>query len=1355
MASVTAEKQLDDLVLLDSPDSQRVAAALTTRFKSGSIYTSIGEVLLSINPYRSLLLPGSSKGYYEDTVIDSYVGRNRGDLPPHIFRIAEDAHSTLVRLQQSVSVIVSGESGAGKTEACRQLLNYLTRASNGIAKSKVSTINSSGSPAQLVRDRLITSSTLLEAFGNAATVRNDNSSRYGKLMRISFTPSGVARGGSCKVYLLEKHRVVSILEDLSGDAPLERTFHVLHQLASGATPEMRKDLHIATSYRILGGSSRTARTITGVNDARNFSGLMACFKILSVSSSVQKEIFRTLSIVLNLGELDFIDAPSASHSDSALIDDEPGSSSSTSFAALVSLIGCDKKTIETALTQRTIKIRTERTQVMLNKKLATASRNALAKTLYERLFLHIVDLINKSCDVLSSVSASTAVLEIPSTTNEDPSSTPSQPSSPSSSAETPLVAPLCDYNTISLLDIYGFESFDKPLENRFDQLLVNFCNERLQDLFIRSTLVAEQQVYESEGIPWTPIVVFDTKSTIDLISGKKGIFPVLDDATRLPTSTLLAADSASARSNHNDDNGDVDAEEAVEAADEREKEAIAAALLEKLNRAIHSNSLFRTSKHRGGGFIVTHFAGEVRYSCDDLLEANRDAARIDHDNLFLLNAATSPFLKSLFDSSNSNISQKSAIRKQMKMNNSKQKGSVSHDFSTSINELIDTLTASSLCYVRTIKPNATKTPMGVDDDVLESQIKYLGLVENIAVRRAGYALRLPFEDFFSRYRQLSSSTWPPSKTGDAADVTNEVRKLINALNLRPRPTAVLQLNVKNNKSNAALKPGVAKLVTAPPPRALPIIAVSASHSSALPPSSNTASIVVGVNTSAVLPLSTALPSGFSAIPSSASSSSALTATTTPLAPLLSGLVGDTIVPGSYKLTEGIDVVFGSSMLFVREAKHLFDLEHLRQLGLGYQQTVVARLWRSHAQRRNYIRILSSFKVLITRVKGRCLRNKFIMMKKASINLQAIIRGHLMRRRHSDIREAVGLVRYLGKQRRSLSIRWLQPQHGDWLGILSPPPLPFFTPIFGMKAAHALLNVVKKRGTSPSASTTTIASLPELIFYVDNVVKVKPATSWAMKRRTIIVCSGLLICFKFPLIHGKISRVILLSDISSASLSPYCDSFVTLHMAKQSKSFSAYAESKVSLLKSLPSTIPVNISTNWAVRGRNGEKAPLFSIVFAEVLPSVPSSLPSHDLAAAASHFNSLFTSLLALPGGAGAGGGKVENVALTVAAAISEVGVTSLAAAAAAATTATTTSTNNTTAIPTPSTSPSPPLPTVAQSLPPSSLSELGFFHTVDPMNPKRLTVTVSASRKKTLVDLLTDAEKTGLRARKLWIPKA
>jgi hypothetical protein len=1291
MSSVTAERELDDLVLLDNPDHLRVASILTSRFKNGSIYTSIGEVLLSINPYKSLLLPGSSKSMYDDSVIDSYRGRNRGELPPHIFRIAEDAHSCLVNTQNNVSVIVSGESGAGKTEACRQLLNYLTRASNALATSATSSRSGSSfsSPAQLVRDRLITSSTILEAFGNASTIRNDNSSRYGKLMRISFTPSGIARGGSCNVYLLEKHRVVSILEDLSGEVPLERSFHVLHQMASGATPELRKELHIASSYRILGGSNRTARTISGVNDARNFAGLIACFKILSIPLTVQKDIFRTLSIILNLGELDFVDAAPESHSDAAVIDDEPGSTSSEAFAAIASLIGCDKKIVESALVQRTLKIRSERTQVLLNKKLASASRNALAKTLYEKLFLHIVDLINKTCDTSSFSTSSSITATAPSSPIADEISLLSQQPEPE-----PVPVPVSvDLNTISLLDIYGFESFDKPLENRFDQLLVNYCNERLQDLFICSTLVAEQQIYESEGITWTPIAVFDTKTTIDLISGKKGIFPVLDDATRLPTSTLLSADSAAARKSDHDDN--VDAEDAIDAADEREKEAIAAALLEKLNRSIHSNSLFRASKHRGGGFIVTHFAGEVRYSCDDLLDANRDAARIDHDNLFLTSPSTSLFLKSLF----SPLEMSHSARKQMKLNSTKQKGSVSHEFSLSINELIDTLTASSLCYVRTIKPNVKKIPMNVDDEVLETQIKYLGLVENIAVRRAGYALRLPYEDFFSRYRQLSSSTWPPSKAGDSADMTGEARKLINALNLRPRPTVALTL--ANKSLGGASKTGIAKLVTAPPPRALPLSGVSSAPLSSQHTNANVnvnAPLVVNVNTAAVSP---SLPSS---LPSP------------PLLPLSSGLVGDCTVAGSYKLIEGIDFVFGSSMLFVREAKHLFDLEYLRQLGLGYQQTIVARLWRSHSQRRNFLHILSAFKTLIIREKGRFAKNKFIKMKKASIKIESCIRGHLMRRRHSDIREAVGLVRFLGKQRRSVSIRWTQPLSSDWLGILSPPPLPFFTPVFGNKAAHALLFAVQKHGistsvASPAASSLTLSTLPSSIKFVDNVIKLKPYKQWTMSNRTLIVSSGLLLVFKSPLTTGKISRIILLSDLSSVSLSPFCDSLVTLHMKNEIKSFSAYIESKVSLLKALPSSLPVNVTSSWFLRGKNREKAPLYSIVFSE---SISSQFVSIDSNHASIAFDASFSALNALPGGAGGG---PQEILTTVMSAVPSLPVDA------------TTSISQTT----------------------HSTSLYGFYHSVDPLNPHRLSVTVSAIHKKSLTELLTEDEKTKLKARHLW----
>jgi myosin-1 len=278
-------------VLLDGVDENKIAATLASRLKAGSMYTSIGPVLVAVNPYK-LLTGRDGRAIYDDRVADAHRGRTRIEMPPHIFAVAENAYSSMLRFSASQSVIVSGESGAGKTEACRQVLSYLTRVSSQAAAGQPL----AAQRAVRVRDRLITANTVLEAFGNAATIRNSNSSRFGKLMTTSFSAGGVATSGAVSVYLLEKHRVVFQSEG-------ERNFHVLHQLSSGAGPDLRSSLRIGPpqSYAYL---SNEARAVPGVNDAANFKGLIACLNLLGIEAAQQRDMFRVLSTVLALGNVE-------------------------------------------------------------------------------------------------------------------------------------------------------------------------------------------------------------------------------------------------------------------------------------------------------------------------------------------------------------------------------------------------------------------------------------------------------------------------------------------------------------------------------------------------------------------------------------------------------------------------------------------------------------------------------------------------------------------------------------------------------------------------------------------------------------------------------------------------------------------------------------------------------------------------------------------------------------------------------------------------------------------------------------------------------------------------------------------
>jgi myosin heavy subunit len=402
-------------------------------------------------------------------VLDSYVGRTRNELPPHIFAVAQDAHAALLRERANVSIVVSGESGAGKTEACRQLLAFLTRVSTKAAASASASAGAAagtggaGGAAQRVRDRLITANTVLEALGNAATVRNDNSSRYGKLMRVFFSAGGVVRGGAVSIFLLERRRIAGVGAGAgagasagagAGEAPsAERCFHALHQLAAGASPELRRELHVGTTFRFLGGAA--ARTIPGVSDARNFAGLGACLKVLGFDAAAQKQVFRVLSLVLNLGELDFEEVPGA-HADAAAVD--AGGSSGAALAAICDLLGgAPAAEVEAALVKRSLKVKSETTLVTLSPSQAAASRDALARTLYERLFAAVVARINVSINAEAAAGAQTAAVGASASASASPqpaSASPLALASPQAASEPESFAG----RTLGLLDIFGFES---------------------------------------------------------------------------------------------------------------------------------------------------------------------------------------------------------------------------------------------------------------------------------------------------------------------------------------------------------------------------------------------------------------------------------------------------------------------------------------------------------------------------------------------------------------------------------------------------------------------------------------------------------------------------------------------------------------------------------------------------------------------------------------------------------------------------------------------------------------------------------------------------------------------------------
>jgi myosin-1 len=750
-------------------------------------------------------------------VIDAYRGRLPYEVAPHTFAIAEDAYSSLLRYQRPQSIVVSGESGAGKTEACRQILTFVARVSGayaqrskGAAAGKPTAADAHVSTALRVKDRLVTSNVCLEAFGNAQTLRNDNSSRFGKLMEVYFRGSGVACGGDVKVYLLEKNRVV-----WQGDG--ERNFHVLHQLAAGASAEQRRSLRLGTpeKYAYL---SRDNRKIAGINDAAVFKGLCQCLGILGVGAEDQAAMWRVLAVILHLGNLDFTsENERTARGGGAGSGDEEGDSGGTdggsggaggstgatgslnahaacavrdgdsgeALAALAALLGVEEAVVEAAMSHRTITVGGADTSTLQSVPQARASRDSLAKAIYERLFNYVVKRINDSIAVAAAGSPRPAAAAAASTGEAGDAGAEAEEAAAAA-------APVDDTNkqlSMAILDIYGFESLG---HNGFEQLCINYCNEKLQQLFIQATLKMEQEEYAAEGIAWTPIDYFDNQVVVGLVEGKPGVFTLLDDA-------CAVADAG--------------------------EDKVLAGLNAKLSKHAH----YVAPKIANGTFTIKHYAGDVGYHVGGMIAANRDTL---HNDLIKLMAAAgaggSPLLGELFEDKRSAEevggsapgaggggvllltrpcslltihppaapALPAAPILRVTVQKKRRPPTTGTQFKASVGALIDTLSSCMPHYIRCVKPNDSKAPMKVDDDRFLHQVRCVGAADDgtvdgaMALGGAGLLMRLP-----TRWAATHTipapcttpSSRPPQLPGPGGERAREARGLRLPLAVRRLP----------------------------------------------------------------------------------------------------------------------------------------------------------------------------------------------------------------------------------------------------------------------------------------------------------------------------------------------------------------------------------------------------------------------------------------------------------------------------------------------------------------------------------------------------------------------------------------
>ncbi|XP_009395618.2 myosin-11-like [Musa acuminata AAA Group] len=454
---------VDDMTKLSYLHEPGLLQNLSTRYQLNEIYTYTGNILIAINPFQRL------PHLYDSHMMIQYKGARLGELSPHVFAVADVAYRAMINEEKSNSILVSGESGAGKTETTKMLMRYLAYLGGRAATE-----------GRTVEQQVLESNPVLEAFGNAKTVRNNNSSRFGKFVEIQFDRQGRISGAAIRTYLLERSRVCQVSDP-------ERNYHCFYLLCAAPTEVVEKyKLSKPNSFHYLNQSN--CYELVGVSDAHDYLATRRAMDIVGISAQEQDAIFRVVAAILHLGNIDFAKGQDI---DSSVLKDDK---SKFHLKMTAELLMCDSAALEDALCKRVMITPEEVIKRPLDPRAATISRDGLAKTIYSRLFDWIVDKINVSI-------------------GQDPNSK----------------------SLIGVLDIYGFESFKT---NSFEQFCINFTNEKLQQHFNQHVFKMEQEEYTKEEIDWSYIEFVDNQDVLDLIEKKPGgIIALLDEACMFPKST--------------------------------------------------------------------------------------------------------------------------------------------------------------------------------------------------------------------------------------------------------------------------------------------------------------------------------------------------------------------------------------------------------------------------------------------------------------------------------------------------------------------------------------------------------------------------------------------------------------------------------------------------------------------------------------------------------------------------------------------------------------------------------------------------------------------------------------------------
>ncbi|XP_008973518.2 unconventional myosin-VI isoform X1 [Pan paniscus] len=670
-AEEDSKKDVEDNCSLMYLNEATLLHNIKVRYSKDRIYTYVANILIAVNPYFDI------PKIYSSEAIKSYQGKSLGTRPPHVFAIADKAFRDMKVLKMSQSIIVSGESGAGKTENTKFVLRYLTE---------------SYGTGQDIDDRIVEANPLLEAFGNAKTVRNNNSSRFGKFVEIHFNEKSSVVGGFVSHYLLEKSRIC-----VQGKE--ERNYHIFYRLCAGASEDIREKLHLSSpdNFRYLNrgctryfANKETDKQILQnrkspeylkagsmkdplLDDHGDFIRMCTAMKKIGLDDEEKLDLFRVVAGVLHLGNIDFEEAGSTSGGCNLK------NKSAQSLEYCAELLGLDQDDLRVSLTTRVMLTTAGGTKgtvikVPLKVEQANNARDALAKTVYSHLFDHVVNRVNQCFPFETS-----------------------------------------SY-FIGVLDIAGFEYFE---HNSFEQFCINYCNEKLQQFFNERILKEEQELYQKEGLGVNEVHYVDNQDCIDLIEAKLvGILDILDEENRLPQPSDQHFTSA---------------------VHQKHKDHFRLTIPRKSKLAVHRN--IRDDE----GFIIRHFAGAVCYETTQFVEKNNDALHMSLESLIC--ESRDKFIRELFESSTNN--NKDTKQKAGKLSFI----SVGNKFKTQLNLLLDKLRSTGASFIRCIKPNLKMTSHHFEGAQILSQLQCSGMVSVLDLMQGGYPSRASFHELYNMYKK--------------------------------------------------------------------------------------------------------------------------------------------------------------------------------------------------------------------------------------------------------------------------------------------------------------------------------------------------------------------------------------------------------------------------------------------------------------------------------------------------------------------------------------------------------------------------------------------------------------------------